>query len=419
MEKYRIDVILLASVSLLVQTGGGIIFPIFPKVLEKLGKGALELGILAAAFGITYVIFSPIFGSWADKYGKKKIITIGLFGFAISNLLFVAAIYLERFEFLLIARAIEGIFASAVFPAAIAMVSDIVPEEERGKNIGIVSAGAGIGLVIGPVLGGFLYNISIEFPFYVSSSLAFLTVLWAATTLSETKIYSNTSETLIVSEKETGFINSIKRIIEILPSPKFIFFIFVLVDMIYLMSWTLVSPGISFYIYNDLLLTPTDFGFFVASYGFFAALGEGFLGTLSDKFGRRPLIFLGMLLNGLFYLILLNVSTIFGMIIAASIAGISLGFMAPAMKALISDAADDENRTIVIGTASGLTYLGIVIGPIIGGYLYDRLSMSFLFKISIGISIIGALLSLLLSFNPTKINVDSQDLLEISTSLNN
>ena len=93
MEKYRIDVILLASVSLLVQTGGGIIFPIFPKVLEEWSKGALELGILAAAFGVTYVIFSPIFGSWADTYGKKKIIIIVL---TISTLVAVSAALLNN-----------------------------------------------------------------------------------------------------------------------------------------------------------------------------------------------------------------------------------------------------------------------------------------------------------------------------------
>ncbi|OLS23075.1 MAG: Tetracycline resistance protein, class B [Candidatus Heimdallarchaeota archaeon LC_2] len=419
MEKYRINVILLASVSLLVHTGIGIIFPIFPKILEEWGKGALELGILAGSYGVTYVIFSPIFGSWADKYGKKKIIVIGLFGFGISNLLFVFAIYLDIFEILLIARGIEGIFASAVFPASIAMVSDIVPEKERAKNIGIVSAGAGIGLVIGPVLGGFLYNISIEFPFYVSAGLAFLTVVWAYTALSATEINVNQNEKLIIDKDKTGFVNAIKRTYRILPNPKSAFFIFVLVDMASLISWMLVQPGISFYIYNDLLLTPTDFGFFVAAYGLFAAIGEGFLGTFSDKVGRRPMIFLGSLLNALFFVALLNATNLMGMVIAAIIAGMSLGFMAPAMKALISDAAKKENRTMVIGTASGLTFIGTIIGPILGGFLYDRLSMSFLFKLSIGISIIGALLSIFLVFNPVQQNIKTQDLYEISATMGN
>jgi multidrug resistance protein len=414
MEKYRSKIFFLASISLLVTTGLGIIFPIFPKVLGELGKGATELGILAAAYGVTYVIFSPIFGSWADKYGKKKIIIVGLFGYAISNILFVLAIYLNIFGVLLIARSIEGMFASAVFPAAIAMVSDIVPEEQRAQNIGIVTAGNGIGLVIGPVLGGFLYNISIEFPFYVSAALAFITVFWAFKILPETEIHLDKTSKLVIQDEEKGIFTNIRKTVMVLPNPKLIFLTFVLVDMASLISWMFVEPGISFYIYDVLLLTPTDFGIFVAAYGFFVAIGEGFLGTLSDKFGRRPLIFLGSVLNAFFFFILLNVTTLTGMIIAAAVAGVSLGFMGPAMKALISDAADKEHRTTVLGAASGLTFIGTIIGPIVGGYLYDILSMSVLFKISIVISSIGAILSLFLVFDPVESKIESAELAEVT-----
>jgi MFS family permease len=66
-----------------------------------------------------------------------------------------------------------------------------------------------------------------------------------------------------------------------------------------------------------------------------------------------------------------------------------------------------------------LTLIGTIIGPIVGGYLYDILSMSFLFKVSIIISVVGAMLSLFLVFDPVQKNIEAQDLNEVSPTLGN
>ncbi|MHA2028826.1 MAG: hypothetical protein ACW99A_09035 [Candidatus Kariarchaeaceae archaeon] len=66
-----------------------------------------------------------------------------------------------------------------------------------------------------------------------------------------------------------------------------------------------------------------------------------------------------------------------------------------------------------------MTLIGTIIGPIVGGYLYDILSMSFLFKVSIIISVVGAMLSLFLVFDPVQKNIEAQDLNEVSPTLGN
>ncbi|MHA2249557.1 MAG: MFS transporter [Candidatus Kariarchaeaceae archaeon] len=407
MEHHKGHIWFLTIITLLVHTGFGIIFPIMPKVLDNLDKQATELGIIAAAYGITYVIFSPIYGNFADKKGKKITIVIGLVGFTISNIIYIIATLIGNYLLILLARAIEGAFSAAIFPAAISMVSDLVPENERGKNIGYVTAGNGVGLIIGPVLGGYLFEISLNAPFYFSAIVAAITVVWAVQMLPNTPI--------LISSREKGTLSLKSRLREDLlrlPLPRFIFILFVLVDMSILLTWMLVEPGFSFYIYDDLNLTPKDFGTFVAAYGVFVAIGEGGLGTLSDKFGRRPLIFLGFIINTLFYFVLLSATSFIQLVIAASLAGIGLGLVGPAMKAMISEASIPEFRTTTLGVVSGLVSIGTIVGPIIGGMLFDMYSMSLIIYISIGLGVLGSIGSVFLKFDlPTSLPTRDVNLL--------
>jgi len=195
--------------------------------------------------------------------------------------------------------------------------------------------------------------------------------------------------------------NALRETLRILPNPKLIFIIFILVDMSFLISWMLVEPGISFYIYNELILTPTDFGLFIAFYSFFASIGGGLLGGLSDKFGRRPIIIVGLLSNALFYFMMMSATNLTNILLASIIGGLSLGFMGPAMKALLSNASPKEHRTTIFGIASGLTFIGSIFGPILGGYMFDAYSITILFSLAIAVSLFGAFLGLFLIFKPS------------------
>lgn len=92
-------------------------------------------------------------GSFGDRYGRKKLLLLGLVIFGITSAM---AGYASDLNVLIAARALMGIGAAIITPLTLSILPTVFPVEERGKAIGIWAAGAGIGLLIGPLLGGWL-----------------------------------------------------------------------------------------------------------------------------------------------------------------------------------------------------------------------------------------------------------------------
>ncbi|MCE5214887.1 MAG: MFS transporter [Methanobacterium sp.] len=124
-----------------------------PTIAKELAVNAILLSWITTAFFLTSAMFAIPFGRIADMYGMKKIFTYGIVILTIASLL--AAISPSA-EFLIIARVIQGIGSAMVFVTGLAIIMSVFPPQERGKAIGINISVVYIGLVMGPVLGGFL-----------------------------------------------------------------------------------------------------------------------------------------------------------------------------------------------------------------------------------------------------------------------
>ncbi|MHA2029509.1 MAG: MFS transporter [Candidatus Kariarchaeaceae archaeon] len=403
---------LIISVAI-VMTGFGIIFPIFPQLLEIVGGGdSFDLGVMAAAFGLSYLIASPIFGNLADAFGKKRVILIGLLGFSTSNLVYVYATEIWHFY---LARAIEGAFSSAILPPAIALTTQITPQNKRAKYIGYIAAGNTIGLIIGPLIGGVLFdglniqgttiiNGSLYLPFYASFTVGLIAFIFGFFTLPQDSNHNISVIPPITKGKsddvssQKSFRRVINHQISTLPKPLHMFLIFVIADMFTILPWMVVSPGFIFHFYDELDLSASDFGYFVAGYGLFAATGQALLGNLSDKHGRKPLLLIGQLFAIAFYLMLPLGRLAWHFVLIATLAGISSGLRDPALKAMLSDVTDEKSRATAFGIESGFISLSQIIGPILGGYLYVTYGIGVVFTVSIILATVNILFIGLIRF---------------------
>lgn len=167
-------------------TGWGIILPVVPKLIGELihsdlSEAAKYGGWLGFAYAITQFICAPIIGNLSDKYGRRPIILISLFGFAIDYILLALA---PSIGWLFFGRVIAGLTGASISTAS-AYIADISTDEDRTKNFGLIGAAFGLGFIIGPVMGGLLGQYGARVPFYVAAVLCMVNFLYGLFILPE------------------------------------------------------------------------------------------------------------------------------------------------------------------------------------------------------------------------------------------
>lgn len=160
-------------------TGWGIIIPVVPDLIKELihadiGEAAKYGGWLGFAYAFTQFIFSPVVGNLSDKYGRRPIILISLFGFTIDYIFLALS---PNIYWLFIGRIIAGVTGASITTAS-AYIADISTNEDRAKNFGLIGAAFGVGFIIGPVIGGLLGHYGSRVPFYAAAVLCLINFLY-------------------------------------------------------------------------------------------------------------------------------------------------------------------------------------------------------------------------------------------------
>ena len=166
--------------------GIGIVFPIMPDLMakvgaESVGMGALWAGLLMAAYAGAQFVFAPIIGSISDAFGRKPVLIAAL---AFLTLDYVIMALAETYWLLLAGRTLAGI-AGATYVTATAYIADITPKTERAARFGMVGAAFGLGFVLGPALGGIAATWGVTAPFWVAAAISGANVVFGLLVLPE------------------------------------------------------------------------------------------------------------------------------------------------------------------------------------------------------------------------------------------
>lgn len=394
-------ILLLAASVALMMTGFGIIMPIFPRRLAEFGAGVEALGIMTMAFALTQMIASPVAGGLADRLGRKPMILVALIAFVLANLAYLVANSAAAF---IIIRAVAGGFTAGLFPAAMGVVADIVPEKERARWIGIVMGGYGAGFVFGPVLGGLLYDSwGYSSPFLASAAMALLALIAAFVLVPETRPAAVRRRDALRLRREQAITQAPDPSVwDILPRPLYFFLALLLVDFIGNFAFAYVEPQMVFYIYNSLNWTTAQFGLVVGGYGLAMMLGQVFLGQVSDRFGRKPVIVAGMALNLLLYPGMAFIGDFWTLFGVAVLAGLGMALLSPALSALYLDITQPQYRSRILGIKGSVLSLGGVLGPLLVAVATRFLTPQEIFLSAAGLMVISILVALFLLREPEK-----------------
>ncbi len=166
--------------------GVGIVFPIMPDLMERVGagstgQGALWGGIMMAAYAAAQFICAPAVGSISDAFGRKPVLLISLVMLALDYVIMALA---GVYWVLLVGRILAGV-AGATYITATAYIADISDPKERAANFGLVGAAFGIGFVLGPAIGGAVAAIHVTAPFWFAAGISALNVVFGLFVLPE------------------------------------------------------------------------------------------------------------------------------------------------------------------------------------------------------------------------------------------
>ena len=340
--------------------GFGIIIPLLPFYVTDMGGSGISMGILMAVFSLMQFLFSPFWGDLSDRYGRKTFLMLGIFGNGISMVLMGFATELWM---LFAARALAGILSSATMPTAMAYISDSTDEKSRGGGMGVIGAAMGIGMVLGPGIGGVMSDISLSAPFFLAAALSALSLIFIWILLPE----SLPEEKRLKSEKKFQG-PQIKAMWDALRSP--VGFLF---GLAFLLSFGLTNFEGVFGLYAEYKFDydAKTVGMVLTVIGISSAVVQGALtGPAIRKWGDSAVIKTSLIASSVGFLLMLTAIDLTTVMLTTGFFVVSNAMLRPSIASLISKRAT-QGQGIAMGLNNSFMSLGRIVGPIWAGTALD------------------------------------------------
>lgn len=352
MDKKTFILLLVVFIDLI---GFGIVIPILPLLIERIGGNAFLVGIVISVFSFFQFIFSPILGRLSDKYGRKPILVLS----SLINALSYFVIFISQaFWIILLGRIFAGI-GSANISVAQAYIADTSKAHERTKRMALVGAAFGLGFIVGPLLGGVLSeNFGIAAAFLFPSILAFVNTILIAIILPESnKTLQKHIKIELFSWKVTQEVLRPKNI-------SFLLFLFFFVNL----ALSLVIGVFPLYSESKFNWSETQNGYYFGLIGLGSFISQTFLiRMLIKKFDESQMIIGGLVVFGISVMLVGLAPTGFLLLMIGPFTSVGFSLLNVNTQSLISLESKPEEQGIVMGVAQSFSSLGRVFGPILGG----------------------------------------------------
>jgi DHA1 family multidrug resistance protein-like MFS transporter len=357
----RKNVAILSLTMGVVMLGFGMVMPIMPFYVESMGASATDLGLLVAISPFIQLVASPLWGSVSDRRGRRPVLVVGLLGYGLSMLFFGLSTELWM---LFVARGMGALLSAATMPTTMAYISDSTSEDERGGGMGTLGAATGLGVVLGPALGGLLGSESLSTPFFLTAAICLLTLLLVLLFLPES----------LPVEARRGAATRAKPSVQLQGLWQALFGpLGVLLLMAFLVSFGLTNfQGIfGYYALKKFGYGTEEVGWILTVVGIVAALTQGALtGPLTKRWGEATVIKATLLASALTFGLLLTANNLATVMLTTGLFTLPNALLRPAVISLTSKHAEARQGT-AMGLNNSFNSLGRVVGPIWAGFAFD------------------------------------------------
>ncbi|MFT8392307.1 MAG: multidrug efflux MFS transporter [Sporolactobacillus sp.] len=320
-------------------------------------------------FGGTFLIsalVSPLWGKLADKYGRKPMLLRASLGMC---LVVFAMAFVQNVYELFALRAIMG-FVSGFIPASITLVATQTPKERSGWALGMLSTGAVAGMLIGPLLGGFLSQIMGMRFVFIDTSVMLACAFLAAFFFVEEHFQAQTV-------KQPSF----REMVGMTPHFGLIVSMFMTTFMVQLANMS-IQPIITVYVH---LLDPGTknlaliAGIVVAASGLASVMAAPYLGKLSDRIGPRKVLTVTLLFTGVVFIPQAFVTNPWQLTILRFVLGLATAGILPSINSIVKKMAPAAITGRLFGYNQSFQFLGTLGGSLLGSHLAAAEGISFVF----------------------------------------
>ena len=346
--------------------GFGIVIPLLPIYAEQMNATPFTAGALIAVYSLMQLVFAPAWGRISDDIGRRPVLLMCLAGSAMSYLLLAAA---WRLEVLFLARLLAGV-AGASIPVAQAYIADVTGPAERARGMGLIGAAFGLGMVIGPALGGGLSLLGPRVPEGFAAGLCLANVLVAAYRLPESLPGSVRRPERF---RHPLSLASLRDAV-VWPGAASLLAVFFLVTLGFaVLEGTFSLAAASRYGYSQ-----AQVDWLWVYMGLVAVVVQGWLvGLLARRLPERALVVLGTAALGLGFLWIpfagRAVGLPIGLLMALALVVGGQGLASPSLSSLISKTVEEGSvYGQALGVSQSLSAGARVLGPAGGGLIFSR-----------------------------------------------
>jgi MFS transporter, DHA1 family, tetracycline resistance protein len=337
--------------------GFGLIMPVLPALIEEvghmdLGDAAYIGGWMFAAFSLAQFAFSPLMGNLSDRFGRRPLLLLAIFGLGVDYLFSALA---PSIFWLFVGRIIAGLCGSS-YVIANAYIADVTAPEARAKAFGLVGAAFGVGFVLGPAIGGLLGELGPRVPFYVAAGISVLNLIYGWFVLPETLPPEKRRAFEWARANPFGAFKVFRQYQGVIPLCA-VLFVYFAASGVYPAIWSFW--GIAKFGWSEAMV-----GLTLACFGIITALFQGLVtGPVVARYGEWRVCLFGLVIAVL-VVAGYGFATGFVMVLVLMVIHGPEGFVHPMLVAMMSKVVPDDAQGELQGGISAVMNIAMLFGTL-------------------------------------------------------
>ncbi len=363
--------------------GFSVLIPVGPLHAARRAATPFQVGLILTVYALAQLLFLPAWGWVSDRIGRRPVILFSLFGTVGSFLVLVGA---ETIEMIYIARILAGFFAASIGTAQ-AVVTDVTPPADRARGMGVIGSAFGVGMIVGPMLGGALAVINEKLPFQAIAALAAANFVLAWFRLPESRPRGLRRPT--IRELRRSLVPTPLRLIAAVHETRIGLFLYLFFHLF--TAFAVLEAMITLYLGRRFGVSELEIAAIFAAIGAVLAVTQGFLlRRLVIRFSETQLVAAGIVTMGIGLGAVSWAPTFTWFWLIGPIIAFGNGITFPSFTSLYSKACEASQSGELLAQSQSMATAGRIVGSGGAGLVMQKWSLGAPFAVA-GVMMLVAL----------------------------